>query len=93
MTRQEIEDVVRTIISAELRVAPARVGPSTNLASELGADSLDALTISIQLENAFSLKLPDRALARFTTLDSIIEALQEAANAPSIPVAPVAAAP
>jgi acyl carrier protein len=80
MTRQaveSIEDVVKNIIVAELRVDPSRLGPSTHLMKDLGADSLDALNIALRLEEAFKIKIPDDAIPRFLTISDIVKGVGE----------------
>ena len=75
MSRQaveSIEDVVKDIIVAELRVDREQLGPTTHLMKDLGADSLDALNIAVRLEEAFKIKIPDEAIPRFLTLSDIV---------------------
>lgn len=80
MTREaveSIEDVVKDIIVAELRVNRDQLGPSTHLMKDLGADSLDALNIAVRLEEAFKIKIPDEAIPRFLTLGDIVNGVSE----------------
>jgi acyl carrier protein len=76
MTRQaveSIEDAVKDIIVAELRVDRSKLTPATHLTKDLGADSLDALNIAVRLEERFKIKIPDEAIPRFLTLGDIVE--------------------
>jgi acyl carrier protein len=80
MTRQaieSIEDVVKNIISAELRVDRDSLGPSTHLMKDLGADSLDALNIALRLEEAFRIKIPDDSIPKFLTVSDIVSGVSE----------------
>jgi len=80
MTREaaeSIEDVVKNIIVAELRVDRGRLGPATHLMKDLGADSLDALNIALRLEEAFKIKIPDDAIPRFLTVGDIVRGVSE----------------
>ena len=75
MSRQaveSIEDLVKDIIVAELRVDRDQLGPTTHLMKDLGADSLDALNIAVRLEEAFKIKIPDEAIPKFLTLHDIV---------------------
>ena len=75
MSRQaveSIEDVVKDIIVAELRVDRDQLGPTTHLMKDLGADSLDALNIAVRLEEAFKIKIPDEAIPKFLTIHDIV---------------------
>ena len=69
---ESIEDVVKDIIVAELRVDRDQLGPTTHLMKDLGADSLDALNIAVRLEEAFKIKIPDEAIPRFLTVSDIV---------------------
>ncbi|HLG14172.1 MAG TPA: acyl carrier protein [Blastocatellia bacterium] len=80
MTREavgSIEDIVKKIIVAELRVDPSILGPSTHLMKDLGADSLDALNIALRLEEAFKIKIPDDAIPKFLTVGDIVHGVDE----------------
>ena len=75
MSRQaveSIEDTVKDIIVAELRVDRDQLGPTTHLMKDLGADSLDALNIAVRLEEAFKIKIPDEAIPKFLTVRDIV---------------------
>lgn len=75
MTREAvepIEDVVKNVIAAELRVDRDTLTPETHLMKDLGADSLDALNIALRLEEAFKIKIPDEAIPNFLTVRDIV---------------------
>ena len=75
MTREaveSIEDAVKGIIIAELRVERSQLGPTTHLMKDLGADSLDALNIALRLEERFRIKIPDDAIPRFLTIGLVV---------------------
>jgi acyl carrier protein len=80
MTREafeSIEDAVKSIIVAELRVERSQLGPTTHLIKDLGADSLDALNIALRLEEQFRIKIPDDAIPRFLTVGDIVHGVNE----------------
>ena len=80
MTREaveSIEDVVKDIIVAELRVDRHRLGSTTHLMKDLGADSLDALNIALRLEEAFKIKIPDESIPKFLTVGDIVTGVNE----------------
>jgi acyl carrier protein len=80
MTREafeSIEDAVKNIIVAELRVERDQLGPATHLMKDLGADSLDALNIALRLEERFKIKIPDEAIPRFLTVSDIVSGVSE----------------
>lgn len=80
MTREaveSIEDAVKNIVVAELRVDRNQLGPTTHLMKDLGADSLDALNIALRLEETFKIKIPDDAIPKFLTIGDIITGVNE----------------
>jgi acyl carrier protein len=80
MTREaveSVEDAVKGIIVAELRVENSQLGPTTHLMKDLGADSLDALNIALRLEERFRIKIPDDAIPKFLTVGDIIHGVNE----------------
>ena len=78
---EAIEDIVKNIIVAELRVDPEQLQADTHLMKDLGADSLDALNIALRLEDAFKIKIPDDAIPNFLTISDIIKGVNEHLNA------------
>lgn len=77
---ESIEDLVKNIIVAELRVDLDQLHPHTHLMKDLGADSLDALNIALRLEDAFKIKIPDNAIPNFLTISDIIKGVNEHLN-------------
>ena len=75
--KESIEDVVKSIVVAELRVDRNQLGPDTHLMKDLGADSLDALNISLRLEEQFKIKIPDDAIPKFLTIEDIVKGVRD----------------
>ncbi|MCI5583505.1 MAG: acyl carrier protein [Anaeroplasma sp.] len=73
-------DKVKEIIVEELGVDEEKVVPSASLKEDLGADSIDAVQIIMDLEDAFNIEIDtDNAKAVATVKDLVesIEALQK----------------
>ncbi|MEK6302211.1 MAG: acyl carrier protein [Acidobacteriota bacterium] len=75
--KESIEDVVKSIVVAELRVDRNKLGADTHLMKDLGADSLDALNIALRLEEQFKIKIPDDAIPKFLTIGDIVKGVNE----------------
>jgi acyl carrier protein len=58
MSRDEIFEKVRDVLTEALGVDDDEVTPEATLREDLGAESIDYLDIVFQLENAFSIKIP-----------------------------------
>jgi acyl carrier protein len=75
--KESIEDVVKSIVVAELRVDRDQLGADTHLMKDLGADSLDALNIALRLEEQFKIKIPDDAIPKFLTIGDIVKGVND----------------
>ncbi|MCX7825397.1 MAG: acyl carrier protein [Verrucomicrobiae bacterium] len=81
----EIYKQVTSVVSKVLRIAEDSIKPESNYISDLGADSLDRITLVMALEDAFKHQIPDEDLAQLTTVGSTvayIEAKLAAKNQP-----------
>jgi acyl carrier protein len=68
-TEAETRERFARIVADSLRIEPAKVTPEARL-DELGAESIDLVEISLEIENAFSILMPER-----TVLDAAREVL------------------
>lgn len=84
-SNQSIEDIVKDVVAAELRVDREQLTAQTHLIKDLGADSLDALNIALRLEERFKIKIPDDALPNFLTIGDIVRGVSEHLNQPTRP--------
>jgi acyl carrier protein len=57
----ELHERFAAIVAASLRIDPARVVPSATL-DELGAESLDLVEITLDVENDFAILMPERTI-------------------------------
>jgi acyl carrier protein len=60
-SRSELEARFASVVAASLRVDPAAVVPTTTLA-DLGAESIDIVEITLEVESAFSIMMPERSI-------------------------------
>ena len=67
---------VVTILATELRVPSARIDKDTLIYEQLGADSLDAVTIALRLEEEFKVEIPDGQIRSFRTPESIAQGIR-----------------
>lgn len=71
---------VRDIIVETLSCDADKVVPGALLAEDLEADSLAAVELSMALEEAFGVTIPDEEAAKFKTVGDIVEYLKSQAN-------------
>jgi acyl carrier protein len=61
MTESEVFDKFAQIVARSLRIDVARVAPDTHL-TDLGAESLDLIEITMETETQFHIFLPDKSI-------------------------------
>ena len=67
---------VRDIIVDTLSCDADQVQPDTNLFEELDADSLEAVELSLALEEAFGVGIADEDLPNIKTVNDILDYIQ-----------------
>ena len=71
MTFEEIRDVIVDTINCEVEA----VTMEARLSEDLGADSLDAVELSMAIEEAFDIKTPDDMMVNMKTVGDIVNYL------------------
>ena len=61
MTESEVFDKFAPIVARSLRIDVSQVAPDTHL-SDLGAESLDLIEITMETESQFHIFLPDKSI-------------------------------
>ena len=75
MTRSEIEEKVVAIVNNQKTLPPDAVQPDFPLA-DLGIDSLDALNIIFEVEEAFGITVPDETARSMRTTNDMVSAIE-----------------
>ena len=65
-------DKVKKIIAGQLSVAVEKITDTTNIAEDLGADSLDLVEILMSLEDEFGVSIPDEAIPEIKTINDVV---------------------
>jgi acyl carrier protein len=73
---------VRTIVAHQLNIKPEEIGEDVPL-TQLGLDSLAALEVAFELEEAFNISIPDERIPEFTTLRAACNAIDAVRLGPS----------
>ena len=69
----DLEPRLRTVVAAHLDVDPARLLPAARLGEDLCVDSLDAVELTMVLEDEFDIDLPDEVVACVRTYGDVLE--------------------
>lgn len=66
-------DKVKQIIANQLSTDVEKLTEKTNIAEELGADSLDVVEILMSLEDEFGVSIPDEAIPEIKTIKDVVD--------------------
>lgn len=80
MTKEEQEKTIRNIIIDELGVDETEITPNANFLQDLGADSLDAIELTMRLEEEFGIEIPDEDAEKLATVGDVFNYLAKHAN-------------
>lgn len=69
-------DKVKEIIIDELNVDAEKVTPEANLKEDLGADSIDAVQIIMDLEDAFDIEIDTDNAEAISTVKNIVDYIE-----------------
>ena len=72
----EMKEKVTEIIANQLSVSADKIKGETNIAEELGADSLDLVEILMSLEDEFGISIPDEAIPNIKSINDIVDFIQ-----------------
>mgnify|MGYP003495940808 CR=1 FL=1 len=67
---------VKAIICKELKLDPSKVLDDSNLKDDLGADSLDAVEIIMDIEDEFNIQIDDSEAENIKTVGDIVKYIE-----------------
>ncbi|MDQ3239882.1 MAG: acyl carrier protein [Actinomycetota bacterium] len=73
MTREEILELVRSHLASELEIEPLSVEESTHFKEDLDADSFDLVTLVMELEDTYGVRIPDEEAARIVSVGQAVD--------------------
>jgi acyl carrier protein len=77
MSQADIFEKVKEIIVEQLSVKPEDVKLNASFVEDLGADSLDTVELVMALEEAFDIEIPDDAAEKITTVQAVVDYINE----------------
>lgn len=63
---------VKKILSEQFSVEEASITANTNIAEDLGADSLDVVDILMSIEDEFEIEVPDEEIENIRTVGELV---------------------
>lgn len=73
MTYGEIETIVKEVLGKQLTMDVAKINLESRLIEDLGIDSFGSVEVAFELEEKFSIKIPDAALYEAKTVKNIVD--------------------
>ena len=80
MNRDQVLQLIREHLAAELELDAERIGEQTRFKEDLEADSLDLVELVMELEDRYGVRIPDDQAARILTVGQAADFV--AAHAP-----------
>lgn len=71
------QDKIRSIIASKLSIDENEITPEKSLVNDLGADSLDVVELSMDLEREFNLKFEDSDTEKIQTVADLYALIEE----------------
>ena len=68
---------VKMILSSQFDVEEESITPETNIADDLGADSLDVVDMLMSLEDEFDVEIPDEEIEWIRTVGELVAYIEE----------------
>ena len=68
---------VKTILSSQFDVEEDSITADTNIADDLGADSLDVVDMLMSLEDEFDVEIPDEEIEKLHTVGDVVTYIEE----------------
>jgi acyl carrier protein len=77
---QTVVEKVIEIIGEQVGIDSRVIKPEQNIREDLGFDSLAALELTMELEEAFDIEIPDKHAANLLTVKQIIDYVESKVN-------------
>lgn len=71
-----VSEKIKNILAEQFDVEVDSLELTTNIADDLGADSLDVVEILMSLEDEFSVEIPDEAIEEIKTVGDLINYIE-----------------
>lgn len=68
---------IKKILSEQFSVDESAITENTNIADDLGADSLDVVDIMMSIEDEFEMEMPDEAVDNVRTVGELVNFIKK----------------
>jgi acyl carrier protein len=77
---QEIEKKIFDIVANKLSVERGNIKRESHFVNDLGADSLDTVELVMEIEEAFSISIPEEDAQKMQTVGDAVEYIEKRVN-------------
>ena len=74
---EDVRARVIKVVAATLKIDEDKVKEDSDFVEDLGADSLDQVELSMAIEEAFEIEIPDDAASNIKTIPDMIELVKK----------------
>ncbi len=67
---------IKRILADTLDVSEEEISADTNIATDLGADSLDVVEILMSIEDEFEIEIPDSEIENIRTVGELVDYIE-----------------
>lgn len=78
MGKQEIENRLKTIVSDYASISADDITDDMQLTADMGIDSFGLIQMVGNIEQEFSIRIPDEVLMSFNSLDDVVNYIEKA---------------
>lgn len=68
---------VKAILSEQFDVEEDTITPESNIADDLGADSLDVVDLLMSIEDEFEIEIPDEDVENLKTVGELVKYIED----------------
>lgn len=72
-----ILEKVKAILSEQFDAEEDTITPETNIADDLGADSLDVVDLLMSIEDEFEIEIPDEEVENIRTVGELVKYIED----------------
>ena len=73
----DVAEKVKKLVAEQMGVGDDQLTDGTSFVNDLGADSLDAVELVMNIEDAFDINIPDEAAEKLQTVGDAVKYVEE----------------
>ena len=70
-------DKVKSILAVQLDIDENKIEPTTDIAEDLGADSLDVVELMFSIEEEYDITIDEEQIRKFRTVADVVKYIED----------------